>query len=378
MNEKPMKITTTDESNYHKRELFLDDGTGVSRLIINDLLMRIGSTPVTMAGIGDVYTQWRYRSKGYMRQLYEDTLTYMANQGYCVSVLFGIDNFYNKWGYATCLPDYTGKIKVRDAENTKSTALGLRMRPVEKSDMEAILHLYNAYNSSRTGSIVRYPETFTKFSRWADWDSGPTPVMWEDEHSNLIAYAVTDKDNETVRLTEVATLRNDLFPDILYNLAMQGVEKRCESITLKLPIDHPFAEYAQRYGTKWKTNYARNGDGMMRIINQRQLITILASELERRIARSPLRAFTGILTLKTDLDATRLHIRNGHITVNNDDNSTLALMCQQDQLMQLLVGYRSVKDVLIDNTVQTKGDVIPILEVLFPKGVPFMYAPDYF
>ena len=56
-----MHITSTDEDNYHKRELWLDDGTCVSRLTIIDLVMRIGSTPVSMAGIGGVHTDRQHR-----------------------------------------------------------------------------------------------------------------------------------------------------------------------------------------------------------------------------------------------------------------------------------------------------------------------------
>jgi predicted acetyltransferase len=69
-----------------------------------DLPMRIGDAVIRMAGIGDVYTEREHRMKGYMRYLYEDTLTYMTEEGYDVSMLFGIPDFYTKFGYAVCLP----------------------------------------------------------------------------------------------------------------------------------------------------------------------------------------------------------------------------------------------------------------------------------
>jgi len=115
-----MHITTTDEEHYHKRELWLDDNTCVSQLYVIDFMMRIGSTPVRMAGIGGVHTDRQHRKKSYMRALYEDSVTYMIDQGYCVSVLFGIENFYIKWGYATSLAQYVAKVKTRDAESAKN------------------------------------------------------------------------------------------------------------------------------------------------------------------------------------------------------------------------------------------------------------------
>jgi predicted acetyltransferase len=81
-------IITTDNTDYHERALWLDENTCVSQVYINDLVMRIGSIGVRMAGIGGVETNREYRKKGYMRTLIEDSVTYMMDQGYCVSALY--------------------------------------------------------------------------------------------------------------------------------------------------------------------------------------------------------------------------------------------------------------------------------------------------
>ena len=46
--------------------------------------------------------------------------------------------------------------------------------------------------------------------------------------------------------------------------------------------------------------------------------------------------------------------------------------------MQLLVGYRTVRDVINDDKVYIKGDGMALLNVLFPNGIPFMYMADHF
>jgi predicted acetyltransferase len=244
--------------------------------------------------------------------------------------------------------------------------------------MTTVVRLYNKFNATRTGSIARNPDSFTKFHRWADLGKTPEPVLWEDEQSNLLAYAMIDKDSEAVRLTEVEAVDDKFYAAVLNFLAQQGVEKRCESITVKLPFDHPFAEYAQRYGMVWEVKYPRSGSGMMRIINQKALFAALLPEFERRIENSPFRGHSGHLTIHTDLGTTRLDLFRGNINISTNNSGNLMLKCPQDNLMQLLVGYRSVRDVVNDKEVLASGDVIPLMNVLFPKGIPYMYFADHF
>lgn len=50
--------------------------------------------------------------------------------------------------------------------------------------------------------------------------------------------------------------------------------------------------------------------------------------------------------------------------------------------MQLVMGYRSARDILNSSdgvpTGITASDLVPLLDVLFPKGTPFMWTSDYF
>ena len=94
----------------------LVDGELVCWLGVIDYTMRIGTTQVRMAGIAGVETKEPHRMKGYMRDLLNGTLVYMQTQGYDISMLFGIPDFYPKFGYATCLAYSAFTIKTRIAE----------------------------------------------------------------------------------------------------------------------------------------------------------------------------------------------------------------------------------------------------------------------
>ena len=241
--------------------------------------MRIGTAVVRMAGIGDVYTQREHRMKGHMRTLYEDSLRYMIDEGYDVSMLFGIENFYTKFGYASSLASSICKVKTRDAEVAAAYAQDYPTRPIEEADMPAIRALYNADNATRTGSVVRTPENFDKFRKGTWYGSPPDTMLWEDaDGGKLLAYAAWDHYDKAVKVAEVAAYDPALFPNILSALAEQAVIKRCEDIQLYISPEHPFAEFVQRYGAKWKVEYPRYGSGMMRVLNQQPLFEKIAPE----------------------------------------------------------------------------------------------------
>lgn len=69
--------------------------------------IRIGEARLKMGGLGWVATSARHRKRGIGRKLIEDALAYMREHGYHVSMLFGIPNFYHRFGDASALIDYT-------------------------------------------------------------------------------------------------------------------------------------------------------------------------------------------------------------------------------------------------------------------------------
>jgi predicted acetyltransferase len=335
-----------------------------------------------MSGIGGVYTEGEHRMKGYMRYLFEDTVRYMTEQGYDVSLLFGIPDFYNKFGYATSLAKHQVKVATRDAEDAESAAsrfADYKQRQIEPADMPEVLALYNAENAIRTGTISRDPEEFTEFRKGSSWRSGTESCLWEDASGALAGYAVWDKDRRAVKIVEVGADDDALFPVMLAAFARQAVEKRCEAVELYLPPDHAFAEYVQRWGAVWEIEHPRYSDGMMRILNLPELFEKLVPELSRRLVMARSMSDTASVSLKTDLGAVTLFANEGEVRVDRGTSSAATLALPQHALMQLIVGYRSLRDVLnMPGVTLTEGDAVPFLNALFPKGVPYVWLPDYF
>jgi len=377
-----MKITALDEGRAHKREMWIDgEEKSVCHLWVIDFTMRVGTTVVRMAGIGGVHTEREHRKKGYMRHLIEDTVQYMIAEGYDISMLFGIENFYTKFGYTAGLASFECKVKTRDAEVSAGTVAdegSYITRPIGQADMPAVLDLYNANNAARVCSVVRAPEDFTEFEKGTWWGTPADTQLWEDANGKLLAYAVWDRHDKAVKVAEIEARDDAVFPVLLSFFAAQAVEKRCEDVQLFIPPDHPFAEYVQRFGAEWTVTYPRYGSGMLRLLNQQPFFEKIVPELERRLALSRSAGYTGMLTLQTDLGTLALVINRGSIAVESGAREGLRLELPQDKLTQLVIGYRSARDVLNDPQVTAHGDVLPLLNILFPKGTPYIWVADHF
>ena len=372
-----MDIRTHDNGRYHRREMRIGDQV-VAWLTVIDYQMRIGSAQVRMAGIGGVETHREHRMKGLMRILFDDTVRYMTDEGYDVSVLFGIPNFYTKFGYAVCLPSSRVTVQTRDAERAQAGAPLIQARPFQLGDLPFVIDLYSRHNAVRTCSLVRAAEHFTGFPIGTWWDQSADAVVFEDS-GQPIGYAAWDKTDQSVNVIEAETTDDRYWGALLGEFARQAIAKRCGQISLFMPPDHPLVCYAQRFGCEWTITYPRHGDGMMRVLNQATLFDKLRPELEQRLVARPLPE-TIDLAIHTDLGAVRLSAAGGRLTVSAGavagaaDSVTLS----QDRLAQLVAGYRDARDVLNDTQVQTTGNARTGLEALFPRGWPYMWHADHF
>ncbi len=81
------------------RALWAADGSPVAMVRVCDRTMRLGAALVRVAGIGDVCTLPTLRKRGLLRTLFTHVNQFMRDEGYDLSLLFGIPNFYTKFGF---------------------------------------------------------------------------------------------------------------------------------------------------------------------------------------------------------------------------------------------------------------------------------------
>jgi GNAT superfamily N-acetyltransferase len=390
-------------------------GEAVSRVIVADRRMRIGCARVRMGGIGGVWTEPAHRKQGHMRAVMDRTMEFMRDQGFEVSLLFGIMEFYPRWGYATMIPEQRLTLRTESALRAASE---LRVRAYRRGEMPKLERIYNSVNALRTCSIVRpifpagkpvrasspiepprLPEDSLRMG--TRFFTTVTIFVVEDERGRIIGYGAYDREHvdrdsgvrtpieNEVAVAEVAATQERAYDAILGHLGRLAARRKVEQIVAFVPVDGRFALHCRSYGAEQQVSTRADGGAMMRIINLEQLMSEIEPELSRRVAG---RGLSGKLALVTDLGAVGVRVSNrGARVVSSRKGADAVLELEQWKLLQLLVGYRGLEEVMGDPREVAFGPArqgarrrrVPerlreLGEALFPAQWPFCWRPDWF
>ena len=122
-----------------------------------------------------------------------------------------------------------------------------------------------------------------------------------------------------------------------------------------------------------------------RILNLHGLFSALAPELERRLRASPTKDWEGTLLFATDIGTSPIAITKGRLRPGVMVDPVLELRIPQSMLVRLITGYASLHWVtgtlnMLRKTSPISAalpeEALPVLEALFPKGVPYMWNAD--
>ena len=359
-----------------KISLSIEGEEDVSRLWLHEYDMRFGSVLLKMGGIAGVGTNEEYRNKGYSRRVMEDSTVLMTEHGFDVAMLFGIPNFYPKFGYATVLPETWVELDTADAQTAVSTH---QVRKFEMRDASKILELYAANNADRTGTPVRDAARWKGFKMGSNFGISAAPFVVLDKADEVIGYFVCDDVEENCTFCDIGFQNRTIFETVVRFLADRASRIDAEHIACSMPADHPFAIFCRRYGCRTTIRDSKNGGGMMRIINQSSTLKQVTGELEKRLRRSAhLSQWSGKILISTDLGQDCLGIDRGRVAHIRSAANAFHLDIPQDKLIQLMMGRRCIEDLAVDPDVSVTGGIIPILATLFPPGYPHVWWPDRF
>ena len=356
--------------------LSTEDEGDVSRLLLIEYQMRFGSAKLKMGGIAGVGTNEEHRNKGYSRRVMEDSTAFMTENGFDVAMLFGIPNFYPKFGYATVLPETWIYLGTEEAQAAVST---YQIRKFETDDVPKILSLYAANNAERTGTPLRDETRWKKFKMGSSFRVDADPYVVLDEGNAVIGYFVCDDTEENCTLCDIGFQDRTIFETVVRFLVDRARHIGAAQIQCRIPADHPFTIFCRRYGCRTHTNNPKNSSGMMRIINQSSTLKGISSVLEERLRRSThFSQWSGKMLISTDLGEDCLEIDRGRVAHTNSRANASYLEIPQDKLIQLMMGRRSIEDLALEPDVWVAKEIIPVLEAFFPLGHPHVWWPDRF
>jgi predicted acetyltransferase len=372
-----VRIERVRDRNSWFFRLFYNDEP-VSRLWVHDLNVRFGEAIVRMGGIGGVWTEEAYRKRGFARRLLEAANDYMRDEGFDIASLFGISDFYERWGYVPAGPEYSLKVRV---DNIKGAELRHRVVVFCEHHRLDVLRIYEHNNLHRICSVVRSPESWTGFVRGTDWFVEADVKVFVNERGEVVGYVSLDKVTERTAVAEVGFATLEVFESMVAFLAQRASEHGHDEITLLLPPDHEFAIYLRRYGCVATQEFHRSGGFMARIINLGSLMAKLSVELSRRVAKES--RFSGCkkdFAIVTDIGEVLVRVKSGRVEVEPVTSASSAerLELPQGKLTQLLMGYQTIDTLIAAQDVHCSPDLVPLLRVLFPLAYPYIWWSDRF
>jgi len=351
-------------------ELMIDD-QAVSWAELPYLRLRIGRAVLRCAGIGDVYTKRGHRKRGHSRRVLERCIDVMAEDGIDVSMLFGIPDYYHKFGYRTTLNDCRTELPGRAVVGGPMTLRARRVPPKRHGD---IVPLYRKDLARRGFGIERTRATWPGYRRGVQFRSAIQVVAFH-RGTRAVGYVALDDDPREVRVGELAADGPEALASILTWLGRQCRRRVSENIVMYLPPHHPASRAAVELGATFTRRTHATGGGMMRIINLGSTLAAFTGELTARWAASPL-AETGLdLTLRTDIGYADLVIPAKRRPASATRGT---VRMGEDRLIQLVTGYLPVGQLAAKPEVRIPRALVPGMAALFPERCPTVLPTNCF
>mgnify|MGYP000111885172 CR=1 FL=1 len=339
------------------------NGRIVSKAQIIEYEMSVGTAQVRMGGIMGVATDPEHRGKGYASRVLRRCVEVMAENGFDLSILFGIEGFYERFGYAPVMPDY--ELILQAGSIDKRTWKGFREMKGE-GDLDEMFRIYHASNRGRTGIILR------RKGIWEWLPHKPDLILFHGE-GKPDGYVAVSFGREALELVEVGGEDVRFYEMAIAELGELARSSGLDEIRGSVPPDHPFSLASIKYGAEVRVRYRKSGGCMGRIIDQRRLLEKIAPELERRLIASGCGGMGVALRIETELGRTELELVSdspGKVEVN--------LSLPQKALMQMVFGYKPVEVILAENGIPAGRREVEALNALFPWGYPFIWKMDRF
>ena len=356
------------------RTMWMPDGTPIAHVRVCHRVMRLGAAMVRVGGIGDVCTHPSHLKRGLMRHLFTHVVEFMGQEDYDLSILWGIGNFYDKFGYIVALTDGTLQCRRRQVARTKGPYRGRRGK---LADAKAVRRLFEADLATRDGGMERPDDHWLRRNL-----CGKAIRVLADPKGRPRAYYEASPDGDALVLHEVSLGRRPGEPAIRSVVAdMVRVAKTHEKPNLRfaLPPTHPIGQFLRADGCEIRRTIGHRGGAMARITNLQTLCTRMAPEWNRLLAASPAATHTGRLRLKTDMGTIDLAIADATVTPSPPRGRAAAtIAADQDKLTRLLLGFHTPETSLFLGETRITKPALPLAQTLFPPRDLLIFGADHF
>ena len=326
--------------------------------------MRIGTARVRTAGIGAVATDGMLRRRGLMRRTAAAGVQRAAAAGYDMSVLFGIHDFYHRFGYVPAWPDLAYVAQLDDLPRGRPACRATRFCPHHRDDLA---DLYNRASAAHTGTAVRP-------TRLRCDDKRLRGYVWRGSDGRAAGYLVVRlRGRELDHVDSCGETR-----EVLRHLG--AVARRVGVHEVRFPNLHHrsgLAEWLRRSAGRLETRWRRSGGAMVRTLNLPAALAKMTGELSRRLRRSHLAAWRGGLLIADPRQRVLLAIADGRVRAAPPAPTPHAVR-GGEEIARLLIGADEPEEVVAAGGIRLAGQARKLLPVLLPNEHPVLNSLDRF
>lgn len=360
--------------------IVVDGGRVIGALRLITLTLRFGAARVRAGGIGWVSTDTAHRNRGVCTALMHDTLAFMHREGFALSLLYGIPNLYERFGYVSCIPEHSVTVEITLAPRLRSSPV--TSRPIYSADIPVVQRMHDAHETTATCSIVRdrallrsqFADAMAKTPYWCDW---PRARMLLDARGRPQAYYMPQRADDELRIKDLAVTTPESCETLLRATCDAARAKRLGRVRFYVPAPHPFARYLETVESLHETRHFTNREGMIALVDARRCVDSLAPEWDARV-----RERRGTLTpaeITIDVEGTVFGLRwdARALAVHNRLGRNRVTMSSQD-FVYLATGYVYAEDLLRRRAPKLPADARALAETVFAKRAPFIWPIDRF
>jgi predicted acetyltransferase len=342
------------------------DGKIVTHYGVFDYQMRVGAARLRTAGIGSVATHWEYRKRGLMDLTIRNCIAGMRQMGFDFSILFGIQNFYEKFGYTRAWSDRELTVTLADLPEPMPAG---RIKEFSFERDGEFERLFNRYSAGLTGSAVR--------PTYHSWNLRKKRVgfRWNDSSRRTTGYVAVEDKGPRVDILEAIGEPEAVLAAIAFIARRFSVD---EVRFVCLHHEAPLAKRLRRANCVERVTHMRNGGALARVILLGQALGKMAGELSRRVVAAGLGDYQGTLTIQSGGERVALSIERGNVRVSDQQVQTRHSLRAGDEISQLILGTDDPSEVVEAAKMRLTGDAKFLVPALFPSQYPTLAALDHY
>lgn len=346
-------------------------GKIVSALRITTDTIRIGEARLKMGGIGWVSTAGHFRNKGIASKLIQNSVQYMKANSYHISMLFGIPNFYHRFGFATTLSEYYVNITTKEALSIQSVPY--KVRKIKPADILLLRKIHEGGEEDIACSIIRTQAHFAV--KWREWQHGRT-VM--DMNGKILGYFLPKKNGgDKLLIQEIGSSDIETSKPVLHAIGKHAEKEKLGKIQITVPPCHPSMRLLINHYSIHETHYKRNEGGMMAVINEEETLECMIPEWEKLIQQKTFLRQDDEVTILISGVPYCVHFHKGSISIIKKLGRN-KISIDRGEFAQLLAGYIYMCDVLEKKRFFVSTNAKDFLLTIFPKRFPYVWQIDRF